>query len=83
MKGGRVHRVPLSAEALVILDEMAQVRTGRLIFPGRLNGRPLSIRTLVIALRTADAGKATTHGCRSTFKDWCAERTSKIAGGEL
>ncbi len=26
--------------------------------------------------RAAGAGKATTHGCRSTFKDWSVERTS-------
>jgi hypothetical protein len=26
--------------------------------------------------RSAGAGKATIHGCRSTFKDWAMERTS-------
>jgi integrase len=77
MKGGKEHRVPLSEEALSILDTMAEPRTGVLIFPGRRVGRPLSLDALAKALRIAGAGKATTHGtARSTFKDWASERTT-------
>ena len=77
MKGDKAHRVPLSREALAILDTMAELRTGALIFPGRRNGRPLSVASLAKALRSAGAGKATTHGtARSTFKDWASERTT-------
>jgi integrase len=77
MKGGKEHRVPLSREALRILDTMAELRTGALIFPGRSPGRPMSVDMLSKALRVAGAGKATTHGtARSTFRDWCSERTT-------
>ena len=42
MKAGREHRVPLSAPALALLGEMAQVRTGdgpgQFVFPGMRRG---------------------------------------------
>jgi len=77
MKSEKSHRVPLSREALAILDTMAELRTGALIFPGRRAGRPISVDVLLNALRVAGAGKATTHGtARSTFKDWASERTT-------
>jgi integrase len=77
MKGGKEHWVPLSREALRILDTMAELRTGALIFPGRSPGRPMSVDMLSKALRVAGAGTATTHGtARSTFRDWCSERTT-------
>jgi integrase len=76
MKAHKPHTVPLSREALAILDELAELRTGKLIFPGRVTGRPLSLTGLTKALRAAGAGSATVHGCRSTFKDWCSERTN-------
>jgi integrase len=80
MKSEKAHRVPLSREALAILDTMAELRTGALIFPGRRTGRPMSADMLSKALRAAGAGNATTHGtARSTFRDWAAERTSFAA----
>src|SRR5262249_13316271 len=76
MKGGKEHRVPLSKEALRILDTMAELRTGALVFPGRSPGR-MAVDMLSKALRVAGAGKATMHGtARSTFRDWCSERTT-------
>jgi hypothetical protein len=37
----------------------------------------MSVDALAKALRIAGAGKATTHGtARSTFRDWCSERTT-------
>jgi integrase len=77
MKSDRPHRVPLSAETSRILDTMTEIRTGAPIFPGHRAGRPLSLTALAKALRSAGAGNATTHGtARSTFKDWCSERTT-------
>jgi integrase len=77
MKGDKPHRVPLSREALAIVDRMADLRTSALIFPGWRTGRPMSVDTLSTALRIAGAGRATMHGtARSTFKDWCSERTN-------
>jgi len=76
MKAGTVHRVTLSREALAILRELAELRTGARVFPGQRAGRPLSIAALSKALKAAGGGKATTHGtARSTFKDWASERT--------
>ena len=40
MKAGCLHRVPRSARALAILERMAEIRTGELVFPGRRRRRP-------------------------------------------
>ena len=46
----------------------------KLIFPGSQPGRPLSDMTLTKLLRDMGlAERCTTHGMRSSFKDWCAE----------
>jgi integrase len=36
----------------------------------------LSIAALAKAVKGASKDKATTHGCRSTFKDWASERST-------
>jgi integrase len=72
MKAGREHRVPLSARAMAILERMAEIRTGALVFPGQRRGRPLS-KTAFAAL-VPDG--ATVHGFRSSFRDWAGEETS-------
>lgn len=79
MKADKDHRAPLSAEAQAILAELVELRTRRdgYVFPGHKGGRPISLTAMSKALRTAGGGKATVHGtARSTFKDWCSERTS-------
>jgi len=74
MKAGREHRVPLSSRAIAILKEMAEIRQNEFVFPGMKQGRPLSDMSLLMLLRELREG-ITTHGFRSTFKDWCAEYT--------
>jgi integrase len=74
MKGGKEHRVPLSDRAWAILKEMQELRQNDLVFPGSKQGRPLSDMSLLMLLRELRSG-ITTHGFRSTFKDWAAERT--------
>jgi integrase len=71
MKAGREHRVPLSARAMEILDMMASIRTGDLVFPGQRRRRPLSGAAMG-ALVTG----GTIHGFRSSFRDWAGEETS-------
>ena len=45
-----------------------------LVFPGRQRGRELSNMTLTKILRERGfADRATVHGFRSAFRDWCAE----------
>jgi integrase len=70
--GGRMkmkteHIVPLSNQALAILDEVKPL-TGhsRLVFPGRNPDRPISNNTMLFALyRMGYKGKMTGHGFRS------------------
>ena len=76
MKRGAEHRVPLSDAALVVLERARTLDDGSgLIFPSALKpGRSLSNMTLTKILRDQGlAGRATVHGFRSAFRDWCAE----------
>jgi integrase len=80
MKGGRIHRVPLSARAMSILGDMKVLASENLddgfIFPGSKSGMPLSNMALLMVLRRIKRGDLTAHGFRSTFRDWAAERTT-------
>jgi integrase len=76
MKAGREHRVPLGEPALAILRAMAEVRTGKYVFPGARDNRPLSNMSMLMLLRRMGRDVLTTHGFRSTFSDWCAEQTA-------
>ena len=78
MKGGRQHRVPLTATALDILKDIEPLSEGRtsLIFPGGVKGKPQSENAMLALLKRMDAGNVTVHGFRSSFRDWAAEETS-------
>ena len=76
MKGGGAHRVPLSDAALAVLEQARALDDGSgLIFPSPLRaGHPLSDMSLTKLLRDRGlADRATVHGFRSAFRDWCAE----------
>lgn len=77
MKGGQVHRVPLSRDALDVLGDAAMLDDGSgLVFPSPQGGKPLSDMTLTKLLRsTGLAEKSTVHGFRSTFRDWASENS--------
>ena len=78
MKGGEVHRVPLSRQALEVLREVRVLRDGSdLVFPSpTLAGRELSNMTLTKILRaTGLAERATCHGFRTSFRTWTLEQT--------
>jgi integrase len=64
MKAGREHRVPLSERSCQILAAMQIERCGDRVFN-------ISIRT--IQNLVADMGGETTHGFRSSFRDWCGD----------
>jgi integrase len=76
MKGGREHRVPLSAPALAILRQMQPdaPRPDDLVFPSA-TGKPLSDMALTMTLRRMKRAEITVHGFRSTFRDWVSEAT--------
>ncbi len=73
MKSGKLHRVPLSVEAVAVLDRMKAQSVNDLVFPGTRDKKPLSDASLAKALRAADTGDATVHGFRSAFRDWATE----------
>ena len=75
MKSRKAHRVPLSQRCLQILREARSLNPdGQLVFEGTKRGRPLSDMTFTKLLRDAGLGKkATAHGFRSAFKNWCSE----------
>ena len=76
MKAGAEHRVPLSDAVLAVLEQARQLRgKSVLIFPSPMRaGKQLSDMTLTKILRdTGLAERATVHGFRSSFRDWCAE----------
>jgi integrase len=70
MKSGREHRAPLSDRALEIIEGMAGNRQSEFVFAA--SGGPLNR----LALRSVGRADATTHGFRSSFRDWAAERTN-------
>ncbi len=76
MKGGAEHRVPLSDAALAVLEAARALDDGSgLVFPSPLRaGHPLSDMSLTKLLRDRGlADRATVHGFRSAFRDWCAD----------
>lgn len=74
MKAGKEHRVPLSADALALLQSLPRLAGTELLFPAPRGGL-LSDMTLTAVLRRLEV-PAVPHGFRSTFRDWAAERTN-------
>ena len=74
MKGGREHRVPLSAAAISLLESIPLVGGSEVVFQAPRGG-VLSDMTLVAVCRRMEAN-CVPHGFRSTFRDWCAENTN-------
>lgn len=74
MKIEREHRIPLSDPAIAILHQLPRLAGSDLVFPSA-QGRPLSDATLAAVLKRMGVD-ATVHGLRSTFRDWCSERTA-------
>ena len=77
MKGGRVHRVPLSERAVEILERTKLNGRSDYLFPGANTKKHLSENAFrFFILNTMGCRDVTAHGFRSTFRDWCAERTN-------
>jgi integrase len=73
IKGGKVHRVPLSERVLAILGELP--RDTEAVFSGRSAGGFLNQDAMADVLAKLRAS-ITVHGFRSTFRDWSAEVTA-------
>jgi integrase len=77
MKASNEHRVPLSKQALAVLLEAGELYgADGLLFPNPETGKRLSDNTLRLVLQKRLNLSTTTHGLRSTFKDWVSETTS-------
>jgi integrase len=80
MKARREHRVPLSARAIAVLQEMQTSRPSNdvnaYVFPGPRAAKPLSNMAFLMLLRRMGLVDLTVHGFRATFKTWTSERTS-------
>ena len=77
MKSGNQHRIPLSAEALSVLDKVRGLDND-FIFPSirrATNGAAKAQSVMVFKGLFKRMGKDgfTTHGFRSTFRDWCSD----------
>jgi integrase len=78
MKSGREHRAPLSARAGEILKQMnAHDHDAEdYVFSGSAGGGLLPHVALRRLLHRMGRDDLTVHGFRSSFRDWCAERTN-------
>ncbi|MNG46454.1 Prophage CP4-57 integrase [compost metagenome] len=93
MKADREHRVPLSNEALTLLESIhLYAHPQDFIFPAPRNGSMLSDMSLTTLIKRTHEQKLkenglgyidpkqnrviTTHGFRSTFRDWSADKTN-------
>jgi integrase len=77
MKAGKLHRVPLSEPALQLLRELSRldVEDGDEVLFKTVRGGTLSDMAMTATCRRL-GGLCVPHGWRSTFRDWCAERTT-------
>jgi integrase len=75
MKMKAEHRVPLSAQALVILLKAKALGDPNLVFPGSRDGRPMSDMTMSKLVKELGF-EADIHGYRTSFRVWVQEQTN-------
>lgn len=73
MKNGRMHRVPLSDAALLVLETVKPLTRDGLVFPSPRAGCISDMATGMLMRRRGLQFRP--HGFRSSFRDWCAEET--------
>ncbi len=73
-KTSKVHRVPLSDEAVALLESLPRMATSDLVFWAPRGGQ-MSDMTMAAVMKRMGVD-AVPHGMRSTFRDWCSERTA-------
>lgn len=76
---GRPHEVPLCARAIAILHAVMpkDLDPDAYVFAGqwsRDHSKPLGMNAVLHALQKIYPAM-TTHGCRSSFRDWCGDET--------
>jgi integrase len=73
MKNNKPHRIPLSPEVIRIL-RLQDIQTSKFVFPGSTRQAGITEAAVRKLLKSLQPG-VTLHGFRSTFRDWCAEKT--------
>jgi integrase len=76
MKADKEHRIPLPDAALAVLKAMQTIRQSDYVFPGQRNAHAVGANSVLRVAKEASGLDITTHGLRSTFRDWAAECTS-------
>ncbi|GEK74122.1 MULTISPECIES: tyrosine-type recombinase/integrase [Halomonas] len=90
MKAGKEHRVPLSDDAMALLEGLPRIDGNELVFPAPRGGQ-MSVNTMAAVIKRMNTDKPkdegyidprqdghaiTQHGFRSTFRDWAGECTA-------
>lgn len=74
MKAGRQHVVPLSDPAIAVLKALPRFQECPYVFPSPRNKAFTDMAMSAVMKRMKV--DAVPHGLRSTFRDWCSERTN-------
>ena len=74
IKAGRKHTVPLSDDAVALLESLERFEGSPYIFPAPRGGALSDVALLNVCKRIGI--DATPHGFRSSFKDWARNRTA-------
>lgn len=72
-KTGREHRIPLTEEALAIVDIARERSQNEFLFPA-LRGKPISDMAMSTFMKR-EGYEARPHGFRTTFRTWAEEQT--------
>ncbi len=75
MKAGKEHTVPLSKRALEIVTMFSESPLSDYLFTNPRGLKPYSMNATMALLRRMGRDDITTHGFRSTFRDWAGDRT--------
>jgi len=77
MKDGEEHRIPITFEMLELIEELKIFKQDDYVFPGQQKGKSISDTSVRKNIKQINKNNSfVTHGFRSTFKDWCAEKTN-------
>ena len=76
MKMGKEHTVPLSDRALRIIEQLAETRVSDFVFPNPVNFKAFSENGTRALLHRMKRPDVTTHGFRSSFRDWAGDCTN-------
>jgi integrase len=75
MKTRQAFTVPLSQQAVALLQAIARVDGNPYLFPGTGRSGVMGRSALIVLLDAMDRADVTTHGFRATFRTWASECT--------